>query len=91
MASRWRSIGTLLVLLLVSIAVFAAAFVVRTTFLPDILPIAAAEETQSLWALEATFLLRALENIAALSAVLVLAASVARWAEQRATKVESAS
>jgi hypothetical protein len=48
MASQWRSVGTLIVLLLISIGVFAAAFLVRTTFLPDILPIAAAEETQSL-------------------------------------------
>ena len=77
---------TLLAPLLISIGVFATAFAVRTTFLPDILPIAAAEETQSLWALEATFLLRALENIAVLSAVLVLAAAGAGWIEQRTVK-----
>jgi hypothetical protein len=86
MISRWRSMRALLAPLLISIGVFVAAFAVRTTFLPDILPIAAAEETQSLWALEATFLLRALENIAMLSAVLVLAAAAARWIEQRTVK-----
>jgi hypothetical protein len=86
MVSQWRSLGTLLILLLVSIGVFAAAFAVRMTLLPDVLPIASAEPTQSLWALEATFVLRAVENITALSAVLVLAAAVARWVE-RQTKV----
>jgi hypothetical protein len=90
MISQWRSMRTSLFLLLLSIGSFAAAFVVRMTFLPDVLPIAVAEETQSLWALEATFLLRAVENIAALSAVLVLAASVARWVDQRTVKSASA-
>ena len=91
MTSQWRSMRSSLLLLLVSIGVFAAAFVARTMFLPDIVPIAWAEEAQSLWALEAAFLLRALENIAALSVVLVLAASVAQWAEQRTVKSRPAS
>jgi hypothetical protein len=90
MIPQWRSVRTSLLLLLVSIGVFATAFAVRMMFLPDVLPIAAAEEPQSLWALEAAFLLRALENIAALSAVLVLAASVAQWAEWRTVKSRSA-
>jgi len=90
MIPQWRSVRTSLLLLLVSIGIFATAFSVRMMFLPDVLPIAVAEETQSLWALEATFLLRAVENIAALSAVLVLAASVARWVDQRTVKSPSA-
>jgi hypothetical protein len=90
MISQWRSMRSSLLLLLISIGVFAAAFVARMIFLPDVVPIASAEEAQSLWALEAAFLLRALENIAALSAVLVLAASVAQWAEWRTVKSRSA-
>lgn len=39
-----------------------------------VVPIAALEESQSLWALEAAFLLRALKNIAGFGAVLVLVA-----------------
>lgn len=88
MISQWRSMGTLLVLLLIGIGVFVAAFTVRMTLLPDVLPIAAAEEPQSLWVLQAAFLLRAVENIAALSAILVLAAAAARWVEQRTAKVD---
>jgi hypothetical protein len=87
---QWRSMRTSLLLLLVSIGVFAAAFAARMMLLPDVLPIASAEEAQSLWALEAAFLLRALENIAALSAVVVLVASAAQWAEQRMVKADPA-
>jgi hypothetical protein len=83
MLQRLRPLQASLMLLLVSIAVFAAAVVARLTFLPDVLPIAAMDDPQPLWALEAAFLLRAIENIAALGAVVVLAAVVAHWAGAR--------
>jgi H+/gluconate symporter-like permease len=74
---------TSLTLLLASIGIFVAAFAVRMTFLPHVVPIAAVEETQSLWALEAAFLLKALENIAAFGAALVIVALAARWIGSR--------
>ena len=44
------------------VMIFLAAFVARMTFVPHVVPIAAVEELQPLWALELTFLLRALEK-----------------------------
>jgi hypothetical protein len=72
-----------LILLLLSLAVFIAAFAARGIFLPNVGPIASADEPQSLWALEAAFLLRALENVSALCAVLVLASGVTQLLGQR--------
>ena len=74
MISGRARIPTPLALLLVSAAVFLAAFAARISLVPNVVPIAALEESQSLWALEAAFLLRALENIAGFGAVLVLVA-----------------
>jgi hypothetical protein len=48
-----------------------------------VVPISALEESQSLWALEAAFVLRALENIAGFSAVLVLVAWALQWLGSR--------
>ena len=42
-----------LVLFLVSAGIFLVTFVVRITLLPDIVPIADAEASQSVWGLEA--------------------------------------
>jgi hypothetical protein len=74
---------TLVTLLLASIGTFVTAFAVRMTFLPHIVPIATVEDAQSLWALEAAFLLKALENIAAFGAVLVIVAFLAHWIARR--------
>jgi hypothetical protein len=82
MISRLRPLQASLILLFLSVALFAVAVAARLTFLPDV-PIAAMDDPQPLWALEAAFLLRAIENIAALGAVLVLAAVVAHWAGAR--------
>jgi hypothetical protein len=65
-------------LLLASIVLFLSAFGTRISFLSNVAPIAAAEDAQSLWALETAFLLKAVENIAAFGAVLVIVAWVAR-------------
>ena len=72
-----------LTLLLASIGMFITAFAVRMIFVPHVVPIAAAEETQSLWALEAAFLLKALENIAAFGVVLVIVAFLAHRISRR--------
>jgi len=66
-------------LLLASVGIFLAAFAARITFVPHVVPIAAVEESQPLWALELVFLLRALENIAGFGAVVVLVALAAWW------------
>jgi hypothetical protein len=57
---------------------FLAAFAVRMSFLSNVMPIASAEEAQSVWALEAAFLLKSVENVAAFAAVLVLVAWMGR-------------
>jgi hypothetical protein len=69
-------------LLLLSAAVFIVAFTVRITFLPNVVPVGSTDEPQSLWALQAAFLLRATENVAMLSAVIVLVALVAHCVGQ---------
>jgi hypothetical protein len=70
-------------LLLASIVLFLSAFGARIFFLSNVAPIAAAEDAQSLWALETAFLLKAVENIAAFGAVLVVVAWVARTIGRR--------
>jgi hypothetical protein len=82
MIPEWRPVRASLLLLLVSAAVFTLAFTVQIVFLPDVLPIADADEARSLWVLQVAFLLRTLENIAALSGLLVLAAMLAHLVGQ---------
>ena len=72
-----------LALLLVSVGIFLAALAARITFLPNVVPIAAVEESQSLLVLELAFLLRAIENIAGFGAVVVLVALAASWIGRR--------
>jgi len=67
-----------LLLVLASAGLFVLAFGVRTTWLPDIVPVADSEALQSVWGLEAAVLLKATENIAGSGAVLVVAAVVVR-------------
>jgi len=81
--SQWQSLRGPLLLVFVSIGVFLAAFATRILLLPDVLPLAANEEPQPLWAFQAAFLLQAIENIAVLGLVLVLAALAAQWAARR--------
>ena len=51
-------------LVLASTGIFLLAFGIRTTWLPDIVPVADSEALQSVWGLEAAVLLKAVENIA---------------------------
>ena len=61
-------------LVLASTGICLLAFGIRTTWLPDIVPVADSEALQSVWGLEAAVLLKAVENIAGFGAVLVLMA-----------------
>jgi hypothetical protein len=83
MISQWRPVRASFILLLASMGVFIAAFSVQMFFVPDVVAIGAAAEPQSLWAVQAAFLLRAIENVAVMSAVLVLVALVAHWIGER--------
>ncbi|UWU79153.1 hypothetical protein N2603_12040 [Bradyrhizobium huanghuaihaiense] len=56
-----------------SVAVLAAAVVIAQLLVPDIVPIAFAEEPQPAWAVMTAFALRAIELIAAAVAVIALA------------------
>jgi hypothetical protein len=66
------SIGGALKLFAFALIVLAVAFFLRWTFFWDVAPVSWEQEPQSLWALGAAFLLRTLENIAAVVAALAL-------------------
>ena len=72
-------------LVLAGAAIFLLAFGIRTTWLPDVAPVADSKAFQSVWGLEAAVLLKAVENIAGFGAVLVLMAFVVQriqhWAQ----------
>lgn len=70
-------------LLLTSIGVFLTAFVARNILVPDVAPIAAEAEPQALWAVLLAFFLRAIENIGAIGAALVVVGSLAQWIARR--------
>jgi hypothetical protein len=72
-------------LVLASAGIFLLAFGIRTTWLPDVVPVADSEALQPVRGLEVAFLLKAVENIAGFGAVLVLMAFVVQriqhWAQ----------
>jgi hypothetical protein len=61
-----------LLLVLASAGIFLLAFGIRTTWLPDVVPVADSEALRSVWGLQAAVLLKAVENIAGFAAVLVI-------------------
>jgi len=63
-------------LALLALAVYGAAFVVRTEFFPDVVPVAFSEEPQGIWTVQAAFLLLAIEMIASLGFLLVVIAAL---------------
>ena len=67
-----RETFALLLLVLASAGIFLMALGIRTTWLPDIVPVADSEGLQSVWGLEAAVLLKAIENIAGFGTVLVV-------------------
>lgn len=78
-----------MLLVLASAGIFLMALGIRTTWLPDVVPVADSEALQSVWGLEAAVLLKAIENIAGFGAVLVVMAVVVRriqhWMQSRAS------
>jgi hypothetical protein len=80
-----REIFATLSLVLAGAGVFLLAFGIRTTWLPDVVPVADSEALRSVWGLEAAVLLKAIENIAGFGAVLVVIAfavqRIQHWAQ----------
>ena len=76
-------------LVLVCLAVYGAAFATRQILAPGIVPIAFAEEPQSLWIVQLAFLLRAVEMIAGLSGILLLIAAFDALVNARVEKVRA--
>jgi len=75
-----------LLLLAGSIAVFAVSLALRLLFLADVVPVAWAEEPQSLWAVEAAFLLRATEFVAMGTAALACLAMLGTISRRNGTR-----
>jgi hypothetical protein len=77
------SIASALKLFVLALIVLAVAFGLRRTFFFDVMPVSWDQDPQSLWALGAAFLLRTLENLAVVVAVLALivagASRLLRW------------
>lgn len=65
------------------VVVFAAAFGAERMFVPDIVPIAFAEQPQPQWAVQLAFLLRTIEWLAASVAIISLAVMLAMWTKSR--------
>ena len=84
MLSKRETFATLS-LVLAGAGIFLLAFGIRTTWLPDVVPVANSEALQSVWGLEAAVLLKAIENIAGFGAVLVVMAfavqRIQHWAQ----------
>jgi len=70
-------------LLILSLLVYAAAFATRRLFLWDVMPVSWDQPSQPLWALGSAFFLRAIENVAAAVAVIVMAITLALWIDRR--------
>lgn len=64
-------------LLVLCMAAFAAAYISARLFVPDVVPIGFEDIEQPVWKVVTAFLLRAIQNVAALGAVVV--ASAATW------------
>jgi hypothetical protein len=71
-----RGPATMLALLA---AVYVLATATRRLFLSGVMPIADEEAPPSWWMLDAAFLVRSIENIAALAFVILLIIVLARW------------
>lgn len=61
-------------------AVFGVAFGAERLFVPDIVPVAYAEEPQPLWSLETAFVLRAVELMAVGGSLIALVLMLGVWA-----------
>jgi hypothetical protein len=77
-------------LVLLCLAVYGAAFVTRQVLVPGIVPVAFAEEPQSSSAVQAAFLLRAIEMTAGLGGMMLLIAAFGALVNARAAKTARA-
>jgi hypothetical protein len=64
-------------------ALYLAATGTRRPFLSDVAPIGYADALQSMWALDAAFLLRSLENIALLGFAALVVIAISQWIRNR--------
>jgi hypothetical protein len=62
-----------------ALALFALAFAAQQLLVPNVQPVAWAQEPQALWAVETAFVLRALQYVGALVAGLALLMIAAAW------------
>jgi len=84
------SVRIALKLFVISLIAFAAAFALRQTFFGDVTPVSWEQEPQSLWALGAAFMLRTIENVAAVVAAIVAAFACTRGLDRlRSSRSES--
>jgi hypothetical protein len=74
MKAGWR-------IFLLFAVVFIAALGAEQMFVPDIVPVAFAEEPRSLWSLQIAFVLRTVELIAAGVAMIAFAIPFGAWAK----------
>ena len=65
---------------LLSAAIFATAFGAERLFVPNIVPVAFAEDPQPLWSVETAFVLRAIELMSGGVAIIALVLAVGAWA-----------
>jgi uncharacterized membrane protein len=74
-AALWVLIGC--------IAVLAAALALQHAVVPNIMPVSWNQEPQPTWGLELAFMLRAIENIVAMIAFLVVLFIIVTWLNRR--------
>ena len=67
-------------ILLAAAVVFGVAFGMERLVVPDIVPVAFAEEPQPLWSIQGAFVLRAVELMAAGVGLIVLVLMLGAWA-----------
>ena len=59
-------------------AIFAAAYLSTKLFVPDVVPIGFEDTEQPIWQVVIAFLLRAIENVAVLGAIVVAVAAISQ-------------
>ena len=69
-------------LFLLFVAVFAMALAAEQVFVPQVVPVAFADEPQPLWSVETAFVLRAIELMSAGVAIISLVLILLAWARQ---------
>ena len=79
---RERSISAGWKVFLLFAVVFMAALGAERMLVPDVVPVAFAEEPRPLWTLQVAFVLRAVELIAAGVAVIALAIMFGAWVKR---------